>query len=300
VLGVRVGIDIGGTKLHGVALDRSGAIAVQQRRSTPPTVTALIDDLVAMVGELAGPEGADSLGIGVPGLVGRDGSVRASAHLPEVRNTPLRRLVVDRLEAEGRELPVSVDNDATTATVAEWLIGAGRGVADLVMVTLGTGIGGGFVFDGRVYRGARGFAGEFGHAVIVVDGLACPCGRRGCWERYASGTALAAAAGRGSGEDAMDAVRAGEERALAAFEDFTRYVAMGLANLVNTVDPARIVLGGGMVSLGDELLVPVRRHLEGALYASDVRELPDVVAALLGEGAGAVGAALLGALSTAT
>ena len=287
---MRIGIDVGGTKLLGVALDSDGSVAARRRVPTPPAVEDFVDQLVELI-ESLGP--ATSLGIGVPGLVSADGTVRASAHLAEVRNVPLGAILEERLAKLELVHAMVIYNDATATTIAEWQLGAGRGVDDLVVVTFGTGIGGGFVFGGRVYRGANGHAGELGHVVVEADGRPCACGRRGCWERYASGTALADAAGRSTGEEAIAAFRNGDRRATDAFAELTRWIGVGLANLVNSLDPARIVVGGGLVSLGEELLGPSREHLAATLYQTDHRDIPPVVAAELGAEAGAVGAALL-------
>ena len=194
-------------------------------------------------------------------------------------------------------------------------VGAGTGRAELLMVTLGTGIGAGIVSGGRLLTGANGFAGEVGHMVIDPDGPLCPCGQRGCWERYASGTGLgrlgrdAAEAGRLAGVvDAVggdpEAVRgdqvtvaalAGDPEALAVFDVFAGWVALGLANLTNILDPEVIVVGGGLVAAGDVLLDRVRHAFPQAIYAGDRRPLPEVVTAQLGPSAGAIGAGLLAA-----
>jgi glucokinase len=215
--------------------------------------------------------------------------------------------------AEATGLVVRAENDATCATWAEHISGAGRGVPDLLVVTLGTGIGGGFVLDGRLERGANGFAGEIGHMVVDHDGVACVCGRRGCWERYASGTGLgrmareAAQAGRGSrmielagddpelvrGEHATAAALEGDPEALAVLRRLAGWVGLGLASLVHILDVRRIVIGGGLVEAGDTLLDPVRSAFAERLYAPDHRPEVEIVAAELGEQAGAIGAALL-------
>jgi len=184
-----------------------------------------------------------------------------------------------------------------------------------VMVTLGTGIGGGIVADGRMLRGRNGFAGEFGHMVVDPDGLECPCGRRGCWERYAAGTGLAqlarnaAARGRGAGlveraggdaaairgEHVQLAATAGDPGALAVVDEFGRWVAIGLVNLANSLDPDMFVLGGGIAATPELYIGPITRWFASLLYAPDHRPHPVVTFASLGERAGAVGAALLAA-----
>jgi glucokinase len=319
----RVGIDVGGTKAQGVSIDAEGAVVAAANRPTPrgdDSLGDLIDTLVELAVELADelpdepePDGsapADgfTLGIGVPGLVTRAGVLRAAPNLDGVADFEVARLLSDRL---GR--PVEVDNDATCATVAEWQLGAARGVDNLILVTLGTGIGGGLVANGAVQRGMNGFAGEFGHMVVDPDGPRCPCGRRGCWERYASGSGLAmlareAATGRRlhdvvrraggdpqsvRGEHVQDAAREGDPEALAVIDDFGRWVALGLSNLTNAFDPEMFVLGGGLASGSDLYLEPIVRWYGELLYQPHLRPMPRVEFAHFGPFAGAVGAALL-------
>ncbi len=303
----RAGIDVGGTKILGVVVDDAGAVVAEVRRATPvgpPAIIAALSDVARELGE------HDSLGVGVPGLVTRSGVLRSSPHLAGVEELDLGRRLA---ELFGRDVPV--DNDATCAALAEWQVGAGRGVSDLVVVTLGTGIGGGIVSDGRLQRGRNGFAGEFGHMVVVPDGLACPCGRRGCWERYAAGTGLAqlardALGGRprsmmlelagGSvelvrGEHVQAAARSGDGLALEVIDRFARWVAIGLVNLANALDPSRFVIGGGLAATADLYLGPITSWFHELLYAPELRPHPPIVAAELGEYAGAIGAAMLGA-----
>ncbi len=244
----------------------------------------------------------------MPGLVTRAGVLRAAPNLDGVADFEVGRLLSDRL---GRA--VEVDNDATCATIAEWQLGAARGVDNLILVTLGTGIGGGLVANGAVQRGMNGFAGEFGHMVVDPDGPRCPCGRRGCWERYASGSGLAmlareAATGRRlrdvvrraggdpqsvRGEHVQDAAREGDPEALAVIDDFGRWVALGLSNLTNAFDPEMFVLGGGLASGSDLYLEPIVRWYGELLYQPHLRPMPRVEFAHFGPFAGAVGAALL-------
>ncbi|MEI8240820.1 MAG: ROK family protein, partial [Actinomycetota bacterium] len=267
----RAGIDVGGTKCLGVVLDPTGAIIAQHRVATPKGPDAIIDALVEVARAL-GP--FDSIGIGVPGLVTRHGTLRAAPNLVGIHDFEVARLVSDRLG-----VPVEADNDATCAAVAEWKMGAGRGADEMTMVTLGTGIGGGIVTGGRLLRGANGFAGEIGHMVIDPDGIACPCGRRGCWERYASGSGLgrlardAAVAKRLDlvvelaggdpdavrGEDVQRAALGGDAQALAVVDEFGRWVALGLVNLTNLLDPDLFVLGGGLAGSADLYLAPIQR-----------------------------------------
>jgi len=297
------GVDIGGTKCLGVIL-RDGEVVRTARRPTP--VAAGLPDVIADLLDELGEW--DTLGVGAPGLVTLDGAMRASPNVREADNYPLR----ERLEARlGR--PVAVANDATVAALAEWRLGAGRGVDDMWMVTLGTGIGGGLVQRGRVQFGAHGYAGEIGHMVVEPDGILCRCGRRGCWERYASGSGLARLArtaildGRGDrvlelaagdlasvrGEHVQAAAREGDPGALEVVDEFGRWVAIGLANLTNLLDPGMLVLGGGLATAADLYLPPIEQWFAASLYSADLRPRPAVRFALLGARAGAIGAALL-------
>ncbi|MEO5901281.1 MAG: ROK family protein [Ilumatobacteraceae bacterium] len=306
MIGPRVGIDVGGTKCLAVVLDATGGIVREERRPTPRGVDALIATLADLAREMGA---VDSLGIGVPGLVSREGVLLAAPNLIDVGNVEVRRLLAGELGFD-----VRVDNDATCAMVAEWRVGAAVGLDDVVMVTMGTGIGGGIVAGGRLVRGTNGFAGEIGHMVVDPVGPPCPCGRRGCGERYASGTGLAALArtavavgglaavvalAGGSideirGEHVQAAAQAGDAGALAVVDDFARWVALGLVNLTNALDPAMFVLGGGLATDARLYLDPIRRWFHSLLYSSDVRPHPVVRFGTLGERSGAVGAALLG------
>ena len=303
-----VGIDVGGTKCLGVALDQHGHVVAEQRRPTPRgdgSLPALIDTL-AELAEAIGP--FDELGVGVPGLVTREGVLRAAPNLDGVADFDVAGSLSARV---GR--PVHVDNDATCAAVAEWMYGAGTGTSDMVLVTLGTGIGGGLVAGGRLQRGRNGFAGEYGHMVVDPAGPPCPCGRRGCWERYASGSGLArlareaAVGGRVSrvldiaggdaetvrGEMVQQAAREGDADSLAVIDEFGRWVALGLVNLTNALDPEMFVLGGGLAMGADLYLGPIRQWFGELIYQPELRALPAIEFASWQERAGAVGAALL-------
>jgi glucokinase len=299
------GIDLGGTKCLGVVLDADGACEAEARVPTPHGTQPVVD-AIAEVAERLGP--LDALGVGAAGLVTRDGVVRAAPNLVVLRELELGQALSDRLG-----YPVHVENDATCATLAEWRLGAGRGHTDVALVTLGTGIGGGLVSGGQLQRGVNGFAGEPGHMVVDPTGPPCVCGQRGCWERFASGSGLArlareaAVGGRLTrvvelaggdpeavrGEHVQGAAREGDPGALAVMDNFAWWVALGLVNLTNILDPGVIVLGGGLVTGADLLLDPIRRHYVSLLYAADNRPHPTIAPAELGERAGALGAALV-------
>lgn len=278
------GIDVGGTKCLGVVINEHGVVTSSVRKSTP-----MAKDLVDLLLEIADELGAhDSLGIGVPGLITPQGVVRASPNLKGATELPLRADLESRMGAR-----VWVDNDATSACLAEWQYGAARGCSDVWMVTLGTGIGGGLVSGGVLQHGAHGYAGEIGHMVVDPKGPQCPCGRRGCWERYASGTGLAYLAGGEAGESLIARAMNRESDALAVLDEYARWIALGLVNLTNITDPSCIVLGGGLVTSSEILMPAVRRWFAEMLYSAAHRAHPELRPAELGEQAGAIGAALL-------
>ncbi len=282
--GRTVGIDVGGTKCLGVALDGNGEIIAEDRRPTPRgdgSLPKLIDTLAELAGAL-GPY--DHLGVGVPGLVTHEGVLRAAPNLDGVADFDVAGLLGERVGHH-----VFVDNDATCAAVSEWMYGAGRGSTDMVLVTLGTGIGGGLVAGGKLQRGNHGFAGEYGHMVVDPDGPPCPCGRR-------VSRVLEIAGGDPEsvrGEMVQQAAREGDPDAQAVIDAFGRWVALGLVNLTNVLDPERFVLGGGLAAGADLYLDPIRKWFRELIYQPELRPMPDVAFARWNERAGAVGAALL-------
>lgn len=248
-----------------------------------------------------------AVGVAAAGFVDAQGErVRFAPHLPWL-DEPVRSRLQDRWG-----VPVLLDNDATAAAYAEATLGAARGVDDVVVVTMGTGIGGGVVLGGRLHRGLNGMAGEFGHMKVVPDGLPCECGGRGCWEQYSSGSALVRFARDGmgtmptmleercagnpaflTGPMVTEAAEAGDLLAREAFGHVGDWLGIGLANLVAAFDPACIVVGGGVSAAGDRLLEPARNALMRSLVGAGHREVPPVVPAHFGPEAGLVGAAAL-------
>jgi len=322
--GVTVGLDMGGTKVLGLALDAEGTVLAEERVATPHRPGAPLDDadvaalvieaLAGLVDQLRAAVGAAvvSVGVGAPGLVDNTGVLRFAPNLPGGAGLD----VAGGLSARLGGLPTVVDNDATCATVAEWAFGAATGATDAVLVTLGTGIGGGIIAGGRVVRGASGFAGEVGHMVVDLNGPPCACGKRGCWERFASGSGLgrlareAAHAGRLEdvvrlaggdaesvrGEHVTLAAKAGDPEALAVLEELGRWLALGLSNLALALDPAVMVYGGGLVDTVTLVLDAVRAHVGDMLGGGASRPEVRIVPAQLGERAGAIGAALVARL----
>ena len=306
-----IGIDVGGTKVAGGVVDEQGRVLAQTRGDTPATDAVRIRGVIVdMVRELAAAYPVVGVGIGAAGWVDatRD-RVRFAPHLAW-RDEPLRDLV-----AAAVDLPVVVENDANAAAWAEFRFGAGAaggGVDSMALITVGTGIGGGLVLGGRLVRGAHGFAGEPGHQATVPDGRPCRCGRRGCLEQYASGSALlrlaragaaahpeAAAGLLGLAGDAESitgpmvttAARAGDKVARDAFDQVGRWLGIALANLVQVLDPRLVVIGGGVADAGELLLAPTREAYQEALGQRGRVPAASVVVARLGGVAGVVGAA---------
>ncbi len=306
-----LGIDIGGTKVAGGVVAPDGTIVATARRATPgASVSDTEDAIAAVVEELAAGHDGELVGagIGAAGWFDRTGdTVLFSPHLAW-RHSSLRKDLAARLQR-----PLWVGNDADAAAWAEYRYGAARGADLALMVTLGTGIGGGIVMDGRLQRGAHGVAGEWGHMRVVPDGRLCACGNRGCWEQYASGSALgqtarevagtspAAAAlllervegqaSRLTGEDVARAAYDGDPLALELVTEVGVWLGQGIADLAAVLDPEVVVIGGGVSVLGEMVLGPARARLERALPGRGFRPGPRIVAAELGAQAGMVGAA---------
>ena len=307
------GFDIGGTKILGVAVDPDdpATVLAVRRGATVADGDDLIEAVSAMTAALedACDVTFSAVGVGIAGLVDSGGVLKYSPNIDGVLDLDVRR----RLRADLKR-PVIVENDATAATWAEARHGAGRGCDHLALVSLGTGIGTGFVFDGRLHRGWSGFAGESGHMIVEMSGGEHVTGARGPWEYYASGTGLArlarevAAKGdfasviekAGSvqairGEHVHSLVAAGDPEALAVLDDFCGHVAVGVANLVHVLDPEVVVISGGLVEIGEPLVRGVESWTHRLVLGGAQRRRVQVVLAQLGSQASAIGAALLAA-----
>lgn len=301
-----VGLDVGGTKVLATAIEmRDGkpVVVAEHQVATPSSREGLLDVLVAGAQNVAGDREMATVGVGLPGYIDLANVLRKAPHLTNAVGVA----IVAELEAR-LGCPVRVDNDANCAGWAAFKVDAPDAKV-LAAVTLGTGIGGGFVIDGSVWRGAHGFAGELGHMIVDATGPPCACGQHGCWEVWASGAGLGRLARRmadeGSAPDLVAgagslesiespmvtaAAAKGSGEALAILDRYGWWVAVGLMNLINIVDPDTIVLGGGIVANGDLVLAPIRRHLDAFVPLAPV----DLRISSLGPRAGAIGAALLG------
>ena len=291
-----IGVDLGGTKIATGVVDRQGAIASRVEVPTPTeSQSALVEGVVQAIESVAA-EGVGAIGIGVPSTVDQQtGRAVSSVNIP-LQDVPLRDLLSQRFG-----LPCGIDNDGNAAAIAEWQVGAGRGTRHMIMLTLGTGVGGGLILDGRPYRGSVGAAAELGHIVIEHDGRPCQgtCTGRGHLEAYATGGAARedASAAFGAGSDTRELIeraQAGDERALEILREIGRRLGSALGSFVNVFNPEAIVIGGGWGEASDEFLLEPAREVLKREALSPGRELVRVVPAELGPDAGLVGAGFVG------
>jgi glucokinase len=287
-----IGVDLGGTKIAAGVIDRRGAIVSRLEVPTPTdSERALVGALEDVVGSLVG-EDVSAIGLGVPSTVDqKTGRAVVSVNIP-LQDEPLRDLMSNRFG-----LPCGIDNDGNAAAIAEWQVGAGRGTRHMIMLTLGTGVGGGLILDGKPYRGAVGAAAELGHIVIEHDGRPCQgnCTGRGHIEAYATGVAAGSDAAKafGAGSDTRDLIEradAGDERALEILREIGRRLGSALGSLVNIFNPEAIVIGGGWGEAADEYLLEPAREVMLREALSPGRELVRLLPAELGPDAGLVGA----------
>ncbi len=303
-----IGVDVGGTKIAAGAVDATGRLVEKVRVQTPATTAQAVEDgIVEAVGRLR-HHAAVAVGLAVAGFVDeKRANLRFAANLP-MTDRPLRDII-----GAWVGLPVVVENDANAAAWGEHRFGGGRNDPDMCLVTVGTGLGGGIVLRGELVRGAFGVAAEFGHLRLVPQGLACNCGNHGCWEQYCSGSALIreaqalcredpvagaallALAGQDpsavTGTMVTEAARAGDPAAVALFAELGRWLGEGIADLAVVLDPATVVVGGGVSEAGELLLAPAREAYVAALSGAAHRPHLQVVRATLGNDAGLIGAA---------
>lgn len=304
-----IGVDVGGTKIAAGVVEPDGTIVEKVRRETPAhDARATEDAIIALVGELRQHHDIEAIGIGAAGYIDE---LRANVlFAPNLawRDEPLKAAIEKSVG-----IPVVVENDANAAAWGEFRFGAGADVDELLMVALGTGIGGGVVLHGELFRGSFGIAGEFGHLRVVPDGRLCGCGNHGCWEQYASGSALvrevrevattgspaAAAILEAAHGDAAaitgpmitDTAKAGDRLCVEAFETIGRWLGEGLADLASVFDPGVVVIGGGVPEAGDLLMDPTRTAFLDQLSGRGHRPEMEIRVATLGNAAGMSGAA---------
>jgi glucokinase len=288
-----IGVDIGGTKISAGVVDDGGELL---RRAELPSDLDDPASVCRQISELTrdlGPEGAIGLGIGAAGVIDFE-----AGHYVFGPNTSLRDFDLASMTEEIVGLPVKIDNDANCAAWAEHRFGVGKGCKHFLCITLGTGIGGGLVLDGRPYRGAHGGAGEVGHMVVDRNGPRCGCGQNGCWEQLASGLALERIAREAYGRqvrgpDVTKAARAGDDVARKLVDELAHWVGWGIGSLVNILEPERIAIAGGIARDWDLLADVAKASMIERMEASESRPRPELLAAKMGHDAGIVGAALL-------
>ena len=301
-----LGIDVGGTKIAAGLVDEDGTISNETIAPTPKGSSAEVLEVIAGLWErFSQMSEIEAVGISAAGLVNKEMTeVTFAPHLPWV-DEPL-------VESVGAitNRPVVIDNDANAAAWAEHRFGSAKGFSDFIMVAVGTGIGGGIFVSGNPHRGANGMAGEIGHLKVDPAGFDCACGKKGCWEQYASGNALGrlareyatqgeadsliSAAGSVAaitGLQVTELVRRNDQAALKILTEFASWLGVGIASLVAVLDPELIIVGGGVGELGAVLLDTVRSAVRENLIAGDVRALPLIVGAQLGNHAAVIGAA---------
>ncbi|WP_462283318.1 ROK family protein [Ruminococcus champanellensis] len=311
-----IGIDLGGTNIVAGVVDEQYNILAKASTKTncPRPDREIARDMAKMA--IQAVENAkltldqiEWIGIGTPGIANsRDGIIEYSNNLGFV-NTPMVKYIQEDIDK-----PVFVENDANAAAYGEFVAGAAKGANNAVCITLGTGVGGGIIIDGKIYAGSNFAGAEIGHTVISVDGPQCTCGRKGCFEVFSSATGLirmtkesmaknpdssmhklvAERSGKVSARIAFDAMRMGDAAAKAVVDDYIKYLAAGITNTINTFQPDILCIGGGVCNEGDALLLPVKDLVAKEVYTRNSKQNTQIVIAKLGNDAGIIGAAFLG------
>lgn len=310
----RIGVDLGGTNIAVGVVDENYKIIGRGKMKTnaPRPAVEIFDDIAAAINMAVADAGismdeVSGIGVGTPGSVNKEEGLIEFSNNLEFNNVPAKKLLEDRT---GKVCVF--ENDANAAALGEAYAGAGNGVKNLVAVTLGTGVGSGIIVNGKVLGGMNDAAGEMGHTTIIVNGEQCNCGRKGCWERYASATALIAQTkakmleypdskmwevaegdiAKVSGRTAFTAMYMNDEAAKQVVEQYIEYVAIGVTNIVNIFQPDVICIGGGIANEGDNLLEPVKAYVASECYTKHAKKQTKICKAVLGNDAGIIGAAL--------
>lgn len=310
----RIGVDLGGTNIAVGVVDENMKIIGRGKVKTkcPRPAAEIFDDIalaVQMAVKDAGISMDDvvSVGVGTPGSVNKSNGYIEFANNLDFNQVPAKEMLEERI---GKN--VYLDNDANCAALGEAVAGIGNGVENFVAVTLGTGVGSGIIVNGKIVVGVNYCAGEMGHTVICANGIPCNCGRKGCWEQYSSATALISQTKEAmqnnpdsimwqmtggidnvSGRTAFDAMRQGDAAATAVVDNYIYYLSIGICNIINTLQPEIICIGGGVSHEGDYLLKPLQKYVDEQRYSIYSKVQTKIVAAQLGNDAGIFGAALL-------
>ncbi len=308
-----IGIDLGGTNVAIGIVTEDGKIV--DKKSFPTNAGRPCSDMAKEMAETilgllkannVSVDDVKSIGVGSPGSINKDDGVIIYSNNLNFENEPLRAEIQKYIDK-----PVYIDNDANCAAWAEVMAGAAKGIDNAIMITLGTGVGGGIIVNGRLYSGFNFCGGELGHTVLVKDGEQCTCGRKGCWETYSSATALIRMTkteaeknkdskmwnhlkeGKFNGRTAFNAMREGDESAKKVVDEYISYLACGIANMINIFQPEVFVIGGGVSNEGEPLLAPLRELVPQQTYGGGRIPTTKIVKATMGNDAGIVGAALL-------
>ena len=309
-----IGVDLGGTNIAAGVVSEDWKLVVKSSVKTnvddPDALVKDMADLIKKVISDAGISVSDikSIGIGSPGTIDSKNGVVVYANNINFHNFPLAEKLKKFID-----LPVFMSNDANVAALGEFVAGGAKEYNSAVMVTLGTGVGGGIILDGKIWEGYKSAGAEIGHTVIAVDGEQCSCGRKGCWEAYSSATALirdtkraieknpsslmaeiAENDGKVSGKTAFSAAKKGDSVAQEVIDNYIKHLAEGIANILNLIAPDVVLLGGGIAYEGENLLVPLRKKVKSLVYGTDDSMHGEIKSATLGNDAGIIGAAALG------
>ena len=311
----KLGIDLGGTHIVAGVVDENFNIVATAKRKTncPRPADEILDDMAAVAleaVEAAGlkKEDIEAAGVGSPGAIDPVNGVVCFSNNLEFYNVPMAEMLKERTGFD-----FYLENDANAAAYGEYVAGAGKGTNNFMMITLGTGVGGGIIIDGKLYSGSNYAGAELGHVVISMDGEMCSCGRQGCWEAYASATALIRQTKQAmikypesimwklcgndinavNGLTAFEAMRQGDSAGKAVVDKYIYYIAVGIANNINIFQPDVICIGGGVSKEGDNLIIPIKEFVNGDNFARNIDKKAEIKTATLGNDAGIIGAAYL-------
>ena len=315
-----VGIDLGGTNIKAGVVDENYAILAKASAKTncPRPAKEIADDMAKVTLEAISKanltvDDIEWIGVGTPGIANTSTGIIEYSNNLGFKDVPITEYIQAHIKK-----PVFIENDANAAAYGEFLAGAAMGAENAVCITLGTGVGGGIIIDGKIYSGSNFAGAEIGHTVIEVDGPQCSCGRKGCFEVFSSASGLirmtkeameadkdsimwklaAERAGKPSGKTAFEAMRLGDKAAKSVVDKYIKYLAAGITNTINIFQPDILCIGGGVCNEGDPLLLPVRELVKAEVYTKNSKKNAEIVIAKLGNDAGIIGAAFLGKQST--
>lgn len=310
-----IGIDLGGTNIVAGVVDENYNIIAKASTKTqcPRPAKEIADDMAKMAIQAVENanltmEQIEWIGVGTPGIANSETGIIEYSNNLGFKNTPMVEYIRETIDK-----PVFIENDANAAAYGEFVAGAAKGAKNAVCITLGTGVGGGIIVDGKIYSGSNFAGAEIGHTVIEVDGAQCSCGRKGCFEAYSSATGLirmtneaiaehpdcimasmAETNGKVTARTSFDSMREGDEYAKAVVDKYIKYLAAGITNTINIFQPDVLCIGGGVCNEGDALLLPVKALVKEEVYTRNSPKNTEIVIAKLGNDAGIIGAAFLG------